>query len=193
MVDAFRYLGSTVEYNDTCLDAELCARIGSACAAFGRLTERVWSRHGIKLRTKLKVYKAVVLPCLLYSAETYTLYRRHVKRLSNLHQKHLRRIMNIKWQDHITNTEVLRRADTLSIDTILLKMQLRWMGHVLRMDDERLPKAILFSQLSVGRRNVGRPRLRYLDCTKRHLKAAAMPLSSGRHWHRNGRDGGKLW
>ena len=42
--------------------------------AFGRLRANVWKRNGIKLDTKLKVYKAVVLPTLLYACETWTVY-----------------------------------------------------------------------------------------------------------------------
>ena len=49
-----------------------------ASLAFGRLHTNVWERNGIKLDTKLKVYKAVVLPALLYARETcWTVYQRH--------------------------------------------------------------------------------------------------------------------
>ena len=37
----------------------------------------VWDRSGIRLDTKLKVYKAVVLPTLLYACKTWTIYQRH--------------------------------------------------------------------------------------------------------------------
>ena len=41
----------------------------------------------IKLDNKLKVYKAVVLPTLLYACETWTVYHRHAKRLNLFHLK----------------------------------------------------------------------------------------------------------
>ena len=47
------------------IDDEITARIAKASVAFGRLRANVWERNGIKLDTK-KVYKAVVLPTLLY-------------------------------------------------------------------------------------------------------------------------------
>ena len=43
-------------------------------------------------------------------------------------------------------------------------------GHLMRMSPDRLPKQILYSQLSSGHRNRGRPRLRFKDTIKRNLK-----------------------
>ena len=61
------------------IDDEVTARIAKASVAFGRLRANVLERNGIKLDTKLKVYKAVVLPTLLYTCETWTVYQRHAK------------------------------------------------------------------------------------------------------------------
>nr|VZI22619.1 unnamed protein product [Spirometra erinaceieuropaei] len=51
----------------------------------------------------------------------------------------LRRILRLKWQDRIPDTDVLERTGILSIYAILRPIQLRWSGHLVRMDDERLP------------------------------------------------------
>ena len=137
----FKYLGSTIT-NDCSLDKELLARIQSTSAAFGRLRERLWKKH-IKLVTKRKVYRTIILSCLLYSSETYTLYRRHIQRLSQIHLRHLQAILGIRWSDRVTNNEVLQRADMPSIEAKLLSQQLTWTGHVVRMNDDRLPTAVL--------------------------------------------------
>ena len=55
-----------------------------------------------------------------------------------VHTRHLRIILRIKWQDIIPNTEVLKIAQTTSIEASLIKAQLRWTGHVLWMKDGRL-------------------------------------------------------
>ena len=65
VVDKFTYLGSTISRAVHIKD-EVNARIAKANVAFGRLRANVCKRNGIKLDTKLKVYKAVVLPTLLY-------------------------------------------------------------------------------------------------------------------------------
>ena len=77
-VKYFTYLGSTVASDNT-IDVEINIRIQAAAGALWKL---VWSQHGISVSTKCTVYKAIVLPTLLYSAETYTLYRYHFIKLS---------------------------------------------------------------------------------------------------------------
>ena len=140
-VKNFTYLGSTVAPDNT-IDVEINKRIQAASGAFGGLWKRVWSQHGISVSTKCKVYKAIVLPTLLYSAETYTLYRRHFGKLSKVHLRHLRQILQISWKDPaIPNVEVLRRTNMSNIETTLTASQLRWTGHIIRMNDSRLPKA----------------------------------------------------
>ena len=47
----------------------------------------------------------------------------------------------------------------------------RWLGHVYRMEDGRIPKDILYGELEFGRRSKGRPQLRYKDVCKRDMKA----------------------
>jgi len=83
-VEHFKYLGSTISC-DGSLDKEIALRISKASQALGRLRTRVLNQHSIRLSTKLKVYNAVVLPSLLYGCETWTLYRRHVKKLEYFH------------------------------------------------------------------------------------------------------------
>ena len=75
------------------IDDEVIARIAKASVAFGRLRANVWERNGIKLDTKLKVYKAVVLPTLLYACEIWTVYQRYAKRLSYFHLRCLRKLV----------------------------------------------------------------------------------------------------
>ena len=86
--------------------------------------------------TKLKVYRSVVLQTLLYTCETGTVYQRHAKRLNHFHTSCLRKLVKIKWQDRIPDTEVLKRAGMQSVHTLLKLAQLRWTGHVTRMPDE---------------------------------------------------------
>ena len=81
----------------------------------------------------------------------------------------LRRILGIKWQDKITNVDVLKDSSMLSIHSLLMKRRLRWIGHVRCMDDGRIPKDIMFGELKEGKRKRGRPKLRYKDVIKRDL------------------------
>ena len=168
-VNKFTYLGSTLSRNVRS-DDEVVLRIAKASAAFGNLREKVWEREGLSTQTKLKVYKAVILPSLLYSCETWTVYSRHLKSLNSLHLKCLRKILKLCWQDKVPDTEVLHRADMTSIHTPISKNQLRWSGHVVRMDDNRLPKRIFYGELATRKRTTGGQYKRYKDTLKASLK-----------------------
>jgi len=173
----FVYLGSTISSNAR-LEHEISLRMGKASAAYGLLKTRLWENHRVTTRIKCKVYRAVVLSSLLYGAETWTVYRSQVQKLHAYMMRHLRQIMGIVWQDKITNAEVLQRADLPSMEDILIVKGLRWLGHVHRMDKDRLPRQLLYSQLSMGKRNQGRPRLRFKDVAKRNLKRRDINLGT---------------
>lgn len=68
------------------------------------------------------------------------------------HVKCLRSILRIKWQDRVTNADVLRRARTYSMGALLIKGQLRGCSHVQRIDECRLPRNVFYSELSSGKR-----------------------------------------
>ena len=53
---------------------------------------------------------------------------------------------------------------------LLIQRNLRWVGHIHRMDDSRLPKQILYSQLKEGLHGISRLRLWFKDTVKRNLK-----------------------
>ena len=116
------------------------------------------------------VYKAVVLPTLLYGCETWTLYKEDLKKLERFHQRKLRVIMKIRWQDKVSNISVLNRGFSQSIEAIVALHRLRWAGHVNRMPEERLPKKVLYRELTEGRRRIGAPCKRYKDQLKSSLK-----------------------
>ena len=66
MIDKLTYLGNTLS-RAVHTDEEVNSRISKASAALGRqASENVWDRSGIKLDTKLKVYKAAIMPTRLY-------------------------------------------------------------------------------------------------------------------------------
>ena len=124
VVDKFTYLGSILS-RAVHIDDEVTARIAKASVAFGRLRANVWERNEIKMDTKLKVYKAMVLPTLLHACETWTVYQRHAKRLNHFHLSCWR-----KWQGKIPDTEVLKKAGKQSMHAVLKLVQLRWTGRV---------------------------------------------------------------
>ena len=113
--------------------------MSKASSSKGRLPKRVWQSHSLRLSTKIQVYRAVVVPTLPYGAgfsiESRSGYLRGFTTAC------LRSILSIKWQDHVSNEEVLKRSSLPRLQSILLQLQLRWAGHDTRMEDVGMPKA----------------------------------------------------
>ena len=165
----FIYLGSTIP-SDGCIDDEIQSRIAKASASFGRLRQSLWNNHHVSMRVKGKIYRAIVLSTLLCEAEAWTVYRRQVKKLHAFMMRHLRSIMRITWMDKVTNKEILERTGLPSMEDLLIRNNLRW--------TDRLPKQVIYSQLSSGQRKRGRPRLRFKDTIKRNLKLKCIKIDS---------------
>ena len=55
--------------------------------------------------------------------------------------------------------------------TLLKQRRMRWLGHVARMEDGRIPKDLLYGELAQGKRPTGRPQLRYKDICKWDMTA----------------------
>ena len=112
------------------------------------------------------------------SSEAWTTYTRQDNKLNSFHLRCLRRILDISWQGNITNTEVLERASSFSLYTLLSQRRLRWLGHVHRMTNGGIPKYMLYGELITGTRTIGRKYLRYRDTCKRDMKVADIDITT---------------
>ena len=107
-VQEFTYLLNNSSKKRT--DAEIQNMMSKPTIYFGRLRERLWNNHNVSIRVKVKIYLAIILSTLMYGAKTWTVYRRHVKKLHAFMKKHVRSIMKIKWQDKVTNIKDIKHA-----------------------------------------------------------------------------------
>ncbi|KAI4787141.1 hypothetical protein KUCAC02_029076 [Chaenocephalus aceratus] len=146
-VDQFTYLGSTIS-SDLSLVKEIQTRIGKAATSFSRLRSRAWSNKYLTIPTR--IYQCCMVSVLLSGSEAWSTYARHERALNAFHMRCLRNILGITWRDKVTNEAVLARTGSKSMFQTLKIRRLRWLGHLRRMPDGRLPKDILYSELSAG-------------------------------------------
>ncbi len=179
-VDHFPYLGSILSSKaDT--DSEVNHQLRCASGAYARLRGRVFEDRDLSAQTKLLVNRAVILPTLLYGAESWTTYSRHLRAMEKYHQRSLRKIPRISWKDRSTNISILEEANMTSITTNIMQYQLRWMGHGIRMPSTRLPKHILYSQLMEGSQATGGQNKHYKGNIKAILKKFHITSSNWEH------------
>ncbi|KAI8519361.1 hypothetical protein Bbelb_026180 [Branchiostoma belcheri] len=169
-VEDFRYLGSVVSSPGN-LNREVDSRIGQAANLFGKLKSRAWDNKYLTVHTKVRIYRTCVLSALLYGSEAWASHAHVERKLNSFHLRCLRKICGVMWMDKVPNQEIFRRCSITSLYPILKQRRLRWLGHVSRMDQSRLPHQVLYGQLADGKRDRGRPKLRFVDVCRRDLKS----------------------
>ena len=125
---------------------------------------------------ELTMYEATVLPALLYGAETWTAKARNLHRLDSFHMACLRQALRIS---PLPDTTIRAMSSSHRASSLVRLARLRWLGHVWRMEDSRIPKMILFSELTRGKRPQHRPFLRWRDCVHHDLQHFGLPAV----WH----------
>ena len=89
-------------------------------------------------------------------------------------------LFTVTWP--VASNDKIKKASLPSIETsiesILLQVQLRWAGHITRMENVRMPKAVFFNELQEGKRDRGAPRKRYKHQLKRQLAQARISHQS---------------
>ena len=116
------------------------------------------------------------MTAILYASETWTLYKHQLKLIEGFHQRCLRQILHIKWQSHVSDTEVLGKAGLPSIQSMVMKSCLQWVGHIVRMDDGRLPRQLFYGEMWEGKRSALKPKKRFKDTIKYYLKQSGPPV-----------------
>jgi len=54
------------------------------------------------------------------------------------------KLLKLTYFSFITNVEVRTRTGQQTMDNILRERRLRWLGHVFRMDHQRIPQQALY-------------------------------------------------
>src|SRR5678815_3938389 len=149
--DQFNYLGVHCgEENDTML--ELNKRIGkfngTTAMMFPLLKEKAISR-----RVKMVMYTSILRPILMYGHEAWALNTRAKSKLEACEMRVLRLIRGVTRIDRRRSEEVRANLGVRSVVELVESGQLRWYGHVRRMEEQRVPRRYL-EWIPEGRRNV---------------------------------------
>jgi hypothetical protein len=122
---------------------------------------------------KIRLYKTIIRPAVIYGAETWTLTSKIKKILMTWERKILKKIYgpkkeNGQWRIK-TNAELITKYKSQDIVTVIKIRRFEWLGHVIRMNETRAVKKIFEEKLE-GRRGRGRPRLRWIKDVEDYLR-----------------------
>ncbi|XP_045129087.1 uncharacterized protein LOC123514896 [Portunus trituberculatus] len=111
----FTYLGSVL-CNDGGTSQEVVRQIGLTHSIMDSLNISIWRCRYLCRRTKIQIFKSLVIPVSLYGYEQ--------------DYRCLRRIMRYHWYDFVSNQRLLHETDSRPITSIVNQCQLQLYGHV---------------------------------------------------------------
>ena len=124
---------------------------------------------------KIKIYRTIILPVVLYGCETWSFTLREERKLRVFENMVLRRIFGPR-RDEVTgkwrrlhNKELSDFFSSTNIVLVIKSIRMRWAGHVARMGEERGVYSVLVGKPE-GRTPLGRPRRRWVDNIRMDLQ-----------------------
>ena len=105
-----------------------------------------------------------------YGSEAWVLRNADENLLDVFQRNCLRIVLGTRLTDRISNSRLYEKCGSIPLSGAIMKERLRWLGHVLRMKDDRLPKIVLFCQPSGAAWKAGRPCLGWEYVINKDLK-----------------------
>ena len=147
-VSEFTYLGSIISESGGA-DEDITARIRKAQSTFSMLMP-VWKEKCIILQTRLRIFNTNVKSTLLYGSETWRSTKLLTKKLQTFINKCLRRILNIRWPEVISNEDLWERTQQCRIEESIKRRKWKWIGHTLRKPENNITRFALECMESSG-------------------------------------------
>jgi hypothetical protein len=171
-VAKFKYLEMTLTNQNDIRD-EIKSRLNSGKACYYSVQNLLSSRL-ISNNLKIKEYKTVILPVVLYGCETWSLTLREEHRLRVFENGVLRRIFGPKREEDgswrkLHNDELHSLYSSSNTVRVIKSRRMSWAGHVARMGEGRGVYRVLVGRPE-GKRPLGRTRRRWEGNIKMDLR-----------------------
>jgi hypothetical protein len=165
-------LGTTLT-NQNDIHDEIKSRLNSGNACYHSVLNLLSSPLILK-KLKIKIYKTVILPVVLYGCETWCLTFREEQRLRVSENTVLRKIFGPKREEDgswrkLHNDELHSLYSSPNILRVIKARRMRWAGHVARIEEGKGVYRVLVGRPE-GKRPMGRPRRRWEDNIKMYLR-----------------------
>ena len=144
--DKFKYLGSyiTHDLSDT---FDVKNRVTQATKAMGAMMPNIFRSPHLSLYVKKLLYMAIPMNLLLWGSETWALKQSDWKKLQVFHTSAIQCILNINMMEvqlyRISNEEIYKEFGIDPLENILVSRQLKWIGKIALMPENRLPRKFL--------------------------------------------------
>ena len=132
--------------------------------------QTIFRSKKIHQNSKIRLFITLIQPVLCYRSVTWTLTQMTEKMLCTFERKILKRIydpIQDKGRWHPSwNSEIYKFYKDLNIVDNIKIRKLGWVGHIIRMEDGRIPKYVLNGKFH-NTRPVGKLRTRWEDIVQK--------------------------
>jgi len=138
---SFEYLGCDMS-GDGNEASDIKHRLDVGQARFSSLFN-IWRDHRLKSNTKINLHKASVCSTLEHDCEAWTLSPAALKRINGFNSRCLHNITFRPYREEAVDP-------SFDLVSAIKLRRLRWLGHILRMPDDRLLRKVVCSLASSG-------------------------------------------
>ena len=121
IVNNFKYLGSILS-NNSSIEEDINNRLSKASKVFQGLSRLILYKTSIRLGTKIKLFRAIILSILLFGSETWCPLISQIQRLQVFATRCLSKITGISSWQKVRNTK-LRRMTSIERVEVLIKQR----------------------------------------------------------------------
>lgn len=189
-VQTFKYLGVKINNNGE-EEEEITDRIQAANRLYHLLKTPLIGKKELSQKTKMTVFKTIFVPSLIFGSESWILSRRLKSQLQATEMKFLRKIKGVTRKDKIRNEVIREELGAQAVLEQIGKQQLKWFGHLVRMNKER-PVKNIWEARSMKKRNRGRPRKTWNDAVRETLERRGLSWKRASQLARNKKEWTKI-
>ena len=114
--------------------------------------ESILKIRDITLPTKVRLVKAMVFPVVMYGCESWTVKTAERRRIDGFELWCWRRLLRVPWTARRSNQSILKEiSPEYSLEGLMLKLKLRYFGHLMRRTD-LLEKTLMLGKIESRRR-----------------------------------------
>ena len=136
------------------------------------------------LQLNVRMLKAEVMETMLYGCVTWSPTVAHLAILRTAHHRLLLRC--IGWMKkrrdgyHMFDGDALAKTGCENVETTVRKRRILFAGFVAGVDNERLPKRVMFGEVDRGKGCSGGQEQDWMDCLERDLSLFNLPTEAKR-------------
>ena len=159
-----KMLGSMID-----TDSDIKRRKSLALGAMRKL-DHLWKNSRTPIRTKLKIFNALVGSIFLYNSYLWAMNETRNGIVNAFQRRLLRHMLNIKWPNKISTEKLMNMTKVTPWSNVIDARRLSWFGHMIRLPESTPVKIALREAQIEVKQPRGRPRTTWLSCMKKQLK-----------------------